>query len=68
MKMERGPRPQHIPRNPSYPSMINESERQSLQYKQDIERGLQAVYGQKRRMNAPMDIFENGPGSYNQVP
>jgi len=68
VKMERGPRPQYIPRNPSYPSMISESERQSIQYKQDIEKGLQAVYGQKRRMNAPVDIFDNGPGSYNVVP
>jgi len=24
LKMERGPRPQHIPRNPSYPSMVSE--------------------------------------------
>jgi len=24
LKMERGPRPQHIPRNPSYPSMISD--------------------------------------------
>lgn len=67
--MERGPRPQHIPRNPSIPSIVSESERQSLQYKQDIERGLQAVYGQKRRMDAyQVDIFDNGPAAYNAVP
>lgn len=69
LKMERGPRPQHIPRNPSIPSIVSESERQSLQYKQDIERGLQAVYGQKRRMDAyQVDIFDNGPAAYNAVP
>jgi len=28
LKMERGPRPQHIPKNPSYPSIVSESERQ----------------------------------------
>jgi len=27
LKMERGPRPQHIPKNPSVPVMISESER-----------------------------------------
>lgn len=68
LKMERGPRPQNIPRNPSIPSIVSESERHSMQYKQDIERGLQAVYGQKRRMAAQLDIFDNGPGMYNQPP
>lgn len=27
LKMERGPRPHHIPKNPSYPSMFSEAER-----------------------------------------
>lgn len=68
LKMERGPRPQHIPRNPSIPSIVSDSERQSMQYKQDIERGLQAVYGQRRRMEAQPDLFDNGAGAYQAAP
>ena len=63
VKMQRGPCPGHL-RNPSIPSILTEEERQSAQYAKDLERGLQAVYGQRRRQEPATDPFDNGAGAY----
>ena len=48
--MERGPCPRYLQKMPSIPSILDANERKSDQYRHDLERGLQAVYGQRRRI------------------
>lgn len=47
---ERGPCPKYLQKIPSIPSIITDAERKSMQYQQDLQRGLQQVYSHRRRI------------------
>jgi len=45
----RGPMPSYLRNAPSLPSILVDSERKSVEYQRDLQRGLQQVYGDRRR-------------------